>query len=290
MPAFVFISGLFEKKNITERRYNKIFSYLILFVFIKVITFFAEWIAYGERPGFSLLSTGNVAWYAFCLFAFNMMTILFKKFSPKYVLIASVLIALAAGYDKEVGEWLCLSRIIVFYPFYYLGFILDSKKVMDFLNKKSLKIISALIITSLIVIICLFNSYLFDLKYVFAGRIAFVKIMKDRPYAFVYRLICYIVSLLVGGSVICLVPDKLCKGFFAKLGAKSVQIYALHSALKHLWLGLVSDRFGIDKYFGGNTIVIYELAVTIALVAICVLPIWKPLFDKMLNIKLRDSE
>lgn len=290
MPAFVFISGLFEKKNIKERRYNKIFSYLILFVFIKVITFFAEWIAYGERPDFSLLSTGNVAWYAFCLFAFNMITILTEKFSPKYVLIASVLIALFAGYDKEIGEWLCLSRVIVFYPFYYLGFILDPKKVMEVLNKKSLKVLSALIIASVIVIICLFNQYLFGFKFVFAGRIAFVKIMKDRPCAFVYRMICYVVSVLVGGSVICLVPDKLCKGFFAKLGAKSVQIYALHSALKHLWLGLVSEPLGIEKYFGRNTIVIYELAVTVALIIICVLPIWKPLFDKMLNVKLRDSE
>lgn len=290
MPVFVFVSGLFEKKNIRERRYNKIFSYLTLFVFIKVLVFFAEWISYGKRPSFSLLSTGNVAWYAFCLFAFNMLTIAIEKFSPKYVLIVSVIIALFAGYDKEIGDWMCLSRIIVFYPFYYLGYILEPKKVMEFFNKKYLKVISVLIVAVTVAVIAVFNEKLFFLKFLFAGRNSFNKVVGDCSYAFVFRLICYVVSVLVGGSVICLTPNNCCKGFFAKLGAKSVQVYALHSALKHLWLGFVSNPLGLDSYFSSRTIVIYELLVTIGLFVICVLPIWKPLFDKMLNIKIRDSE
>ena len=31
MPAFLFISGLFSKKNINQKRYANIFSYLILY-------------------------------------------------------------------------------------------------------------------------------------------------------------------------------------------------------------------------------------------------------------------
>ncbi|MBR5111839.1 MAG: acyltransferase family protein, partial [Clostridia bacterium] len=96
MPLFLFVSGLFSKKNIKQKRWKNIFSYLILYLFIKVIDFFAKWAATDSNPGFSLFKAASVPWYAFCLFAFSVIIILIDKVKPAYVIAFSVILACVA--------------------------------------------------------------------------------------------------------------------------------------------------------------------------------------------------
>ena len=39
MPLFIFVSGLFSKKNIDEKRYEKMFSFVIVFFLINIFLF-----------------------------------------------------------------------------------------------------------------------------------------------------------------------------------------------------------------------------------------------------------
>lgn len=289
MPLFMFVSGLFEKKNIDEKRYDRIFSYLIMFVLIKALVFASKWIAEGERPGFSLISTGNVAWFAFCLFVFSFITMAVKNIKPWYIIVASIIIACVAGYDKNIGDKLCLSRIIVFFPFYYLGYILKPESVTKFLNKKILKIISVLVIVSSIAVIIYFNKELFDYKFVFTGRQSLAKLFKDYPFAFKYRLICYTVSIVIGCSFISLCPENFCKGIFAKLGSKTLQIYILHMPLRSLYMAFINDRFNLDSYFQGEMIIVYEILVSLLILGICILPFWKKLIDLIVKVPVKDK-
>ena len=283
MPLFLFVSGLFSKKNIKQKRWKNIFSYLILYLFIKVIDFFAKWAATGTNPGFSLFKAASVPWYAFCLFAFSVIIILIDKVKPAYVIAFSVILACIAGYDNKIGDFLCLSRIIVFFPFFYVGYIVDPSRLNELLKNKKIIIVSiAVLFAGVIVTIC-FYYHIRGLKFLFTGRNPYRVFIKNAPYAFVFRLICYAVSALMGFAFMAVIPDKIGKGRIAKIGARSVQIYSLHFALKLLWFGLVNDRFHIDSFFTSK-LLIYEILVAVAIFVICALPFWEPFFKKLLYV------
>ena len=283
MPAFLFVSGLFSKKHIKQRQWRSISSYLILYLFIKTLNFFVKWAINGSKPGFMLFKDASVQWYAFCVFAFCVITIFLEKIKPSYVITVSVILACIAGYMDNIGDFLCLARIIVFYPFFYLGYLLDPVKLNKFLNDRRLKIAGAAVLISAAVITAAAYPYIRDIKFLFTGRNPYKVFIADAPYAFVFRLICYAVSSIMGLAFIAVVPEKIGGGLIARTGARSVQIYALHFALKLLWFGFVNNNFRIDGYFVSK-LLIYELIVSIVIFVICALPVWKPLFDRLLLI------
>lgn len=288
MPLFLFISGLFSKRNIKQRRWRNIFSYLILYLFIKILNFYAKWLATGNNPGFSLLKAASVPWYAFCLFAFSIIIILIDRVKPSFVIAFSIVLACIAGYDNNIGDFLCLSRIIVFFPFFYTGYIIDPEKLNSFLKDKRIIAASiAVLVSAGVVIACLYGN-IKDIKFLFTGRNPYRIFIKNAPYAFVFRIICYAVSSLIGLSFMAVIPDKIGRGGLAKIGARSVQIYALHFALKLLWFGLVNDRFHIDRYFTSKLIA-YEIIVAVVIFMICALPFWEPFFKKLLTVPLKSN-
>ncbi len=286
MPLFMFISGLFGKRNVDEKRYDKIFSFLVLYLFVKVLDFIAKWIVNGAKPAFHLFSDGSVPWYAFCLFAFSMLIIALKRVDKKYVFIFSILLALVAGYDNDIGDFLCLSRIIVFFPFYFAGYCLDPDKVKEKLSAKKMKIASVIIIAAAIAVTILCYDEIKDMKFLFSGRNPFGRVKPGYPLSFLLRLVCYAVSALMGCAVISLTPGGEKESVFSRVGARSLQIYALHFFFKTLWFGLVSDPLHIDGFFTSKLLV-YELIVSVALTALCALPFWSGMFKKILKVPYR---
>ena len=283
MPLFIFVSGLFSKKNVKYKRYDKIFSYLVLYVFIKILIFISRWIGEGKMPAFRLFYEGSAPWYAFTLFAFCLITIFTDRFDPKYIFAISVILALAAGYDNRIGDHFCLSRIIVYYPFFFAGYLLEPAKVKEFFDRWYFKLASAFVIAVSFIIIVNFYDEIKDIKFLFTGRNSYYDVFKwNSPYAFLIRALCYVISAVLGCCIISLTPENFGRGIPAKIGENSVQIYALHYPLKVLWFSLVSDRFHIDALFTSK-LVLYEIIVSVVLMALCILPFWKPVFRKVLK-------
>ena len=137
----------------------------ILYLFIKIIDFFAKWAATGRQPRFDLFSEASVPWYAFCLFAFSIITIIVSGVKPAYVLAVSVILACAAGYDRNIGDFLCLSRIIVYFPFFYAGFITDREKLENLLKSKRIKVLSLLILTAAGFVIATYYGDIKNIKF-----------------------------------------------------------------------------------------------------------------------------
>ena len=285
MPLFLFISGLFSKSNVSKKRWDKIFSYLILYLFIKIIDFFAKWAAAGRQPRFDLFSEASVPWYAFCLFAFSIITIIVSGVKPAYVLTVSVILACVAGYDRNIGDFLCLSRIIVYFPFFYAGFITDREKLENLLKSKRIKVLSLLILTAAGFVIATYYGDIKNIKFIFTGRNPYSVFVKNCPYAFVFRLICYAVSSIMGLAFMAVIPERLPR-FISKAGAATIQVYSLHFALKLLYFGLINNRFHIDSYFKSK-LIIYELLVSAVLMIICALPFWKYPINLITNIPVK---
>ncbi|MCD7755122.1 MAG: acyltransferase family protein, partial [Firmicutes bacterium] len=121
MPCFLFIDGMFSKKNVDERRYSRIFSYLVLYFFAKILIALTQGVI-NHRMHFSLLEESGLPWYGLVLFACSLLTVFLKRFSRRWVLCASILLACFVGYDDSISDFLALSRVIVYFPFFFLGY------------------------------------------------------------------------------------------------------------------------------------------------------------------------
>lgn len=282
MPLFIFVSGLFSKKTINEKRYSRIFTYFILYIFIKIILCVSNYINKGF-VSFNIFSEGGVPWYAFTLFAFCLITIVVKDLKPLLVFTFSIIFAAFAGYDSSIGNFLSLSRIIVFYPFFYAGYVLEADKVAQTLNKKSIKIISVLGIIGYIVLITLCLDDIQFLGPMLSGRRPFSALGDRQNYGGPFRLLYYFVVFTLGAMIISLIPDKLGKGKIAEIGSRSVQIYALHYVFIHFFY----SNLHIDKWmervfpFFPEFII---LPLTIFVMLFCASKLWTPIFDFVLNV------
>ena len=289
MPLFLFISGMFSKKNVQQKRWDKIFSYLVLYIFLKILIFIAKWISYGKQPQFNLFSEMETPWYVFCLFAFCIITIALKNVKWYYVLTVSIIVACISGYDNSIRDFLCLSRIIVFYPFFYAGFLIEPEKLNSWLKNKKIIIISLLFLIGVIITVTVFYSNIKGIKYIYTGRNPYSVIVKNAPYAFLFRIICYVTSAAIGLSFMAIIPDKMKNNLISVTGSRSVQIYALHKPLMILWFGIVNERFQIEQLFVSK-LVLYEIVISVLIYVICALPVWNPLFRRILTVPVSDNK
>lgn len=175
MPAFIFLAGLFGKRTIQEKRYDKIIGYFVLFVGMKILFFITRTLI-GQNPSFKLLSEGGVPWFIFAVAMFYLLTIALKEYSPKYILIISICLACFVGYDKSIGDFLVLSRIIVFYPFFYLGYYLRANDVLNFVRRREIKIAGLLLLCS-VAVFCVTNiDTVYWLRPLLTGRHPYEKL------------------------------------------------------------------------------------------------------------------
>lgn len=225
MPAFVFISGLFAKRTINEKRYDKIFGFLMLYLVTKYALFFVK-VVRGSTLEFSYFEMNDVSWYAFAIFVFCLMTIFLRRFDWKWVLTISILNALLAGYATDIDTWLSLSRILTFYPFFLLGYYLKPEDIMEFTNRKWVKAASwcVWIVTAAVVFfkIDAISWYLNILK----GKHGYDTLSHAADYGFVLRAGWYVLAIVLTMALIAVTPEIRC--FVSTMGSRTMQIYALH--------------------------------------------------------------
>ncbi len=279
IPCFLFLDGLLGKRNVKERRYGHIFSYLIIYLFIKVLTSVVDGFI-NQSVSFSLLSDSAVAWYGLCLFWCSLLTIFLCRFSPKWVLIASIIIACMVGYDSNVGDMFVLSKTIVFYPFYFIGYCLDPEQVAKKLSAPAIRVCSALFLV-ILGAVCLFGTdpvYFF--RALLTGRhsyMAFTSVygMNNIVVAFggLLRLLYYVVA--VGGciSIISLIPNHLPHSRAIRaVGKRSLEIYILHNPLIHILYDGVSLPSLLAAWGIGGWVI---LPLAIIITSIFALPFWE---------------
>lgn len=243
MPLFLFVSGIFSKKNIDNKRYYNIFYYLMIYVFMKIILFIT-YIFIDKTYSISIFTESEVPWYIFALFAFSIITIFLKNIDKKYVLIVSIIIGCIVGYDKEISDFLCLSRIFVFYPFFYLGYILDGNKVINFFKKRKVKLFSIMILLFSIFVVYKYINQIYWLSPLLSGRNPYFSLGEYEIYGGILRLGLYLVSFILSISIMGIIFIFKKNTIFTKCGSRTLQIYVFHwLLLKYYFLKDLTFRF-----------------------------------------------
>lgn len=242
MPLFIFVSGLFSKKNVDEKRYEKMFSFVIVYFLINILLFLSKsFFLEGCNFATNIFDMVGVAWYAFAIFVFSLITVFLKRFNPVFVLTASILLACFAGYSQSVGTFLSLSRIIVYYPFFYLGYFLREEDIIKFVSKKQVKIVSSIVLAALVIVTFSVKN-ISRVTPLLTASGSYFEFLENVQFGGLYRLAYYLVVSIICVAIITLVPEKIPTGKVAKFGSRSLQVYILHYPIIYI---LTSERLNI---------------------------------------------
>ena len=229
MPVFIFIAGYFHRnQNVLCK-----FYFFVVSGFLLKILLFTEYRVLYKKGTLLLGVEGNIPWFMFAMAGFILISYIVKDCQPKLVLIVSIIVGCFVGYDKSINDFLVLSRIFVFFPFYYAGILVSNNEYLKSLLylRTYQKMLFSIIWLILFFTICMiFVDHIDFLRQYFRGRF---------PYFFIWganyshiksiliRLLCYGISFFMGISLITLTPNRYLP-IVSEMGRKTLQIYFWH--------------------------------------------------------------
>ena len=283
MPLFIFLSGLFAKNTINNKRYSKIFGYLLMYFFSQVLFALYGLINTG-KISINLITVGGLPWYMLAVFAFMLITVALRNLKPSYVLTISILLALVVGYDAGIRDFLAISRIIVFFPFFYLGYVTNADSLQKITDKKWVKIVSVVVILIAAALVFHNSEKVYILRPMFTGRNPYSTLNEYQNFGALIRLLCYCVSVVLGFAFIAITPKKTPFSILAKFGSRTLAVYVFH----YIVIYLLYNQFHIKAFLAslfagrGSGLIILPLALTITVV-LSLKPLSVPL-NAILNI------
>lgn len=222
MPLFIFISGLFHNnKNIVKKC---VFYISLAFLSKILLSLFS---GKGEAGySFSLLSDANIPWYLFVMSFYIVICYILRNENKLYIIIAFIILACFIGYDKTIGDYLYISRTIVFFPFYLIGTMLKHDKLLEIKRKNKVLILPAIFVLLIWFYLCFAKlDIVYELRGLFTGRNAFYGVFLQN--GILMRLLCYFISSIIGLSIIMIFPAKNIP-FISNLGTKTLNVYLWH--------------------------------------------------------------
>lgn len=241
MPLFLFISGMFHKNEYIIR---KVYRNIAIGLVIKIMDI--GWrVLVGEDPATSILSEYALPWFMYALAAFQVITYSVRHLNAKKILVGSAMLACFVGYDRSIGDYLILSRIVVFFPFYMAGTMVNQGKLRKVSRDRRLQILGALVLL-LWGAACIHFKGLYSLRPLFTGRNPFYDYGVMLRYGCFYRLFCMVVTAIVGFSLICVMPDGRIP-LVSDCGKRTLQVYCWHNILLMVLL-----HFNVNLYVMEN--------------------------------------
>jgi len=283
MPAFFYLSGMFSKKTVRERRWSRIAGYLLLFLTMKVLEYGSSVFAFGrEHASFSLLYEDGVPWYAMAVCICLAVTVFVRGAKPVFVLAAAVAVSVLTGYKEQHSALLTLERTAVFYPFFYLGYLTEEEKAGAFFSRKGIRAAGAVVLILSAAAAVLFYPRLENWILIFRGRYTWkeIGISGPLPAGAGMRLLAYAVSLLTAGAVLAATPERFLK-LLTPLGQSTLAVYALHDPLDRC---ILAPRFPVRGFIGSGHTAVKCLILSLAVTLFTSLPVFKRLFSLIMNL------
>ena len=261
MPLFVFVSGYFSKKIYRNGQYNfKKILYLMKAYILFVIAIQAVYAICGFRSfkEINFFSQSGAPWYLFAMIVWYLLIPVIRECKPVTVLTVNVILALVAGYFKEVGDFLCLSRILVFGPFFFLGYYMDEEMLSHALRKEYTKIVvpAATVICAAILV---FGGKLKDELQMVYENISYYELDNYWSGPFV-RLGLMIAAFIISWAILFYIPkEKIC---ISAIGQHTMPVYMLHRILRDvLMFAGIYDYLGDRGWFALFVLICLSISV-----------------------------
>lgn len=235
MPAFIFISGYFSKKDMgLEKLIQKLvipyFIFELLYYFLYVFVIHKETGLYFNRPKFSL-------WYLMSLFFWRIATPYLKRI-PGNLFIA-ITGGLLIGFT-QLGNFFSIPRTLFFYPFFLAGYYFQENWFDTVRRHWKAFTIGLAAAPGLLGGWVLFTGQELT-PFIFYGRYSYADIGLTNGVGLLVRLVCYGISFLAIFAVCAIIPRK--KHFYSILGVRTMSIYLFHG----LVYSILKDGHVLEK-------------------------------------------
>jgi fucose 4-O-acetylase-like acetyltransferase len=224
MPAFILISGYFAKGFRKKGYLLKIAKKLIIpyLIFQGIYSFYYSFLLDKKELELDPLLPQWSLWFLISLFGWNLMLFIFTKWKPPYGLVISVVLGVLVGYFDEVDDFLSISRTIVFFPLFLLGFYFKKENFVTLLHVK-MKLFSFFLFVSILLVFYFLPEW--NYKWLF-GSMPYDDFQATGLIGGAVRLGVYALTFLTTISFFAFVPRK--HYFFTKWGTSSLYVYLLH--------------------------------------------------------------
>jgi len=226
MPIFSFISGYCCSKN---EKISTIFGkYLYLYIFWQLIyTIYLKCILTNNTEQLSILQPYWILWYLLSMFFWHLLIRICRTNTISKLIIVStifLILGLLVGYlPVKIGYIFSISRTIVFYLYFIIGYWWK--------NKENFKIENKLIKYGSYISTILFAIFITISKdYIDRGWLYHTLAYEEYNYGPLIRFGIIIGSLFALFTVCCLIPDKKIIGI-TTLGKNSMSVYVLHGLI-----------------------------------------------------------
>lgn len=228
MPLFIFVSGFFSKscKKNMDKLAQRTINYFILYIFFQVSIFLLNKVLYPDKDQiFSLLIVDGIAWYLLSLAFWHILLIFIKNLKAKYVLPFLIILSLLFGYVKDFNNFLSISRVIVYAPFFYLGYYLPENKLSVFYNPKwFIRLLSFIGIIIYFFMLYKYDHVLYKLRPMFTGKNSYEAV--GLQHGALIRLLCYAITIVTSVLIMFIIPKR--KIICSFIGQRTLQIYFIH--------------------------------------------------------------
>ena len=193
---------------------------------LKIVTYIAQYAA-GGKPEFTLLSEMGAPWFMFCMAFYIGIAYILRNSDKRPVIVITMVLAAFTGYDKNIGDFLCISRTLVFLPFFLFGTVIKPDKIAGFRRRNAGWLIPlGMIILAAWGYLCFGQrEHFYILRHLFTGRNPFGKSVVS--YGFAARMVCYIISICTGFAAVMVIPTGRIPGI-SYMGRNTINVYFWH--------------------------------------------------------------
>ncbi len=244
MPLFVFVSGYFSKRIYRDGKYNcKKILYLIKAYIVFVVAIQAVYALCGFRSfrEINFFTQSGAPWYLFAMIVWYLLIPIIRKCRPLPVIAVNIVLALFAGFFKNVGDFLCLSRILVFGPFFFLGYYMEQPPLEKALRPAYKKIVTVAALSICAGVLLLGTKMEDELGMVYEN-ISYYELNRLWEGPFV-RLALMSAAFVISWAILFYVPRE--KTAISFIGQRTMPIYMLHRILRDILMFA-----GIYDYLG----------------------------------------
>ncbi|MDD2490127.1 MAG: acyltransferase family protein [Bacilli bacterium] len=226
MPAFIFVCGYFAKRHNLMKDLKKL---LVPYLILQVIWFLYNTFCLQINDSFFFFRPAYTLWFLLSIFTMKQLVHFIDKL--KYPLFTLFFIAIIAGYTSYIGTYLSLSRTIVFFPFFYMGFKFKRDQFVNKTNNYQIKALAILLFIVLFII--LYNNQTIFTRLLFFGNSSYSQIISEiypqtkiNIYSGLLRVCQYIFSTIAMYCFFVLVPKE--KNKLSYIGHATLGVYIVH--------------------------------------------------------------
>ena len=187
-------------------------------------------------------------WYLLCMALWHILMPYCAKVKPLPMIFISVIISLLIGLDAGAGNFLSLSRCIVFFPFFLAGYYFDSKWLNHITLK--LKTLSAIILGFAFIATFIFHDAFGRYSSTLYGATSYSEI----PSGIMLRFVWYIVSSVLVCALLCVIPKR--RFAFTYIGQRTLAIYVLHRPIRDIF-----EALGLYRYLSTDLHVLFACVI-----------------------------